>query len=376
MARLSQKLGLMGRRIKKILTDILRYSQLDPFPIAKSAQGYKREYLPGDLKAALNVALLAFPQGMAYAVIAGLPIEYGIYGSAIAAIIGPVFSGSRFIMLGPTNATSVLLPVAIGTLAVTIEQKLTLVPLLLIMAGLVLILGAVFRVANLTQYISRSVVTGYITAAAFYIIVNQIKKVFGLDFEKELDATLVDVIYLTVTHFNETHVPSLVLGLTTAALYMLLQRFLPALPNVALTLLAMSFVGFGMDWVLTNVDSFRGSFNGSIELLYAIDASQWRPTLPTLDYNAITELAGPAFVIAFLCILEGSSIGKSLAARAGEKLNTNQEMFAMGIANLTCGFGGGMPASGSLTRSKLNDDTGARTPFASIFCGILCIIGA
>lgn len=351
-------------------------SQLHPFPVAPALRQYDRSMLSADLYAALNVALLTFPIGMAYAVIAGLPIEYGIYGSIVASMIGPVFSGSRFLMLGPTNATAVLLPVAIGTLAVSRDEKLALVPLLLILAGLFLMVGAFFRVASLTQYISRSVVTGYITAAAVYIIVNQVKKVLDIEFSAPMNSTLLDVVLLTVRHLGETHWPSLILGMVTAVVFIGLQRFYRTLPNVALTLIFMSVVGAGINWGIGNVAWLGEIFPVPLSQLPPINAWEWRPTWPSFNYSAITGLAGPAMVIAFLSILEGSSIGKSLAARSGEKLNTNQEMLGMGVANIACGLGGGMPASGSLTRSKLNDDTGAQSPLASILSGVFCLGGA
>jgi SulP family sulfate permease len=361
------------QRLWKRVVTLATMSQLHPLPIIEARTYYRKEFLASDLRASLNVALLAFPQGMAYAVIAGLPIEYGIYGSIIASIVGPIFSGSRFIMLGPTNATSVLLPVAIGTLAVARDEKLQYVPILLVLAGVFLLVGAFFRVANLTQYISRSVVTGYITAAAVYIIVNQMKKVADLNFSLDLNATLIDAIWMTVEKMPEANMAALMLSIMTAGLYLLLQKHYKILPNVAITLVVMSVVGTAMNYGMGEVKLIGELFPDKIAQLKSIDVSSWRPTLPSFSYESVRGLAGPAMVIAFLSILEGSSIGKSLAARSGEKLNTNQEMLAMGMANIACGFGGGMPASGSLTRSKLNADTGAKTPLASIFCGFICL---
>lgn len=143
------------------------YNSLDFFPIRKTAATYQKAYLGGDIRAGINVALLAFPQGMAYALIAGLPIQYGIYGSAIAALIAPLFARSRFITLGPTNATSVMLLSAFASLQIVGPEKIAMVPLLVLLVGLFICLGAYFKVANLVQYISRSVITGYITAAAY-----------------------------------------------------------------------------------------------------------------------------------------------------------------------------------------------------------------
>jgi len=364
-----------ANRVLKGLRSILSASGLHPLPIFRSLRGYNRSDLQADTRSGVNVALLAFPQGMAYAVIAGLPIEYGIYGSVIASMIGPVFSGSRFIVLGPTNATSVLLPVAIGTMAVTVDEKVALVPVLIILSGLFLLIGGLFRVANLTQYISRAVVAGYITAAAIYIIVKQVGKVLYTDFSTPLDATLFDIITRTVASFEFMHWPSLVIGLITTVIFLLLKRFVPTLPNVAVTLILVSVLTAAVDSMPDHFDFFQDGASNPILLFGAVNASDWHLTPPAISFETISKLAEPALIIAFLCILEGSSIGKSLAARSGEKLDANQEMYSMGMANICCALGQGMPASGSLTRSKLNADSGAHSPVSSVICGLLCLLG-
>ena len=162
---------------------------LDLFPIRKTTAGYSTSHLTADSRAALNVALLAFPQGMAYAVIAGLPLSYGLFGSAVASIVGMLFAGSRFIVLGPTNATSVMVMSSFAAIGLSGESAVEHLSLLLVMVGLLLVIGAYLRIATLIQYISRSVITGYITAAAALIIANQIKKALGFEFSADAPAT-------------------------------------------------------------------------------------------------------------------------------------------------------------------------------------------
>ena len=161
------------------------YNTLNFFPFKNSIRTYKAHNVTGDFRAGLNVALLAFPQGMAYASIAGLPIQYGIYGSAIAAIAAPLFAQSSFITMGPTNATAVMLLSAFASLSMAGDSMLTAVPLLIFLVGIFIVIGAYFKVANLIQYISRSVITGYISAAALLIIANQIPKSLGLQLENK-----------------------------------------------------------------------------------------------------------------------------------------------------------------------------------------------
>ena len=176
---------------------------MEPFPIKKVLGSYDSDSCKADLRAGFNVALLAFPQGMAYALIAGLPIEYGIYGSALAAFFGSLFAGSRFIMLGPTNATAVIL---LGTFAslgmlnadgMLSKEALGLLPSLLTLSGIILVVAALLRVAGMVQFVSRTVITGYVTAAAILILANQTKNVLGFHFDaEEVPTTAFEVVKL------------------------------------------------------------------------------------------------------------------------------------------------------------------------------------
>lgn len=359
----------LPRNLKKQLNE---YRHLRFFAIRDAMKGYSSEDAKGDLRAGLNVALLAFPQGMAYAAIAGLPIQYGIFGSAIAAMLGPLLTGSRFIVAGPTNATSVLVFASFLALgATTIPEKTALISVIVLLSGIFLIMGSFLKVANLIQYISRSVVTGYITAAAIYIIVNQTKKVLGFDFELPEGSTFLTVIWLTLKNLGATHWPTLLLSMATFGVYHLLHRLGPKLPNVAITLVILSALAAGLNHLL-----LQFGWADPVQTLTAINASQWGISFPPINSELISQLAGVALVIAFLSVLEGTSIGKSLASKSGERLDSNQEMLGLGLANIGCAFYQGMPASGSLTRSQLNSDSGAASPFASIIAGLLCALGA
>ncbi|MFP4166832.1 MAG: SulP family inorganic anion transporter [Opitutales bacterium] len=340
------------------------FNTLDFFPLPTALAGYNKECFTGDLRAGINVALLAFPQGMAYALIAGLPIQYGIYGSAIACMIGPVFARTRFITLGPTNATSVMLLSAFASLGVSGERMLELVPQLILLVGLFVIIGGYLKVANLIQYISRSVITGYITAAALLIITNQIPKAFGLTLENN-GATFYDSARAIASALGTTHWPTVLVSLLTGAIYLLLNRKLGKLPNVAICLILVS--------IITQLFGVR---EDGITFLMSVDAADWTVSIPSLSLKNIQLLASPALAIALLCVLEGVSIGKSLAAKTGSRLDANQSMYSIGMANIGCAFFSGMPASGSLTRSALSETSGAKTPLASYFCGALVFVGA
>jgi SulP family sulfate permease len=343
------------------------YNGLDFFPLRKSLSGYQNDFkghLVGDTRAGFNVALLAFPQGMAYALIAGLPIQYGIYGSAIAAMVAPIFAKSHYITLGPTNATSVMLLSAFASLGIAGTQMLSLVPLLILMVGLFVVVGAYFKVANFVQYISRSVITGYITAAALLIIANQIPKALGLSLPRK-GATFYDSITLIASSIETVHWITVGISLVTVVLYVWLDRFFKALPNVAICLVTLSLLA-----------ALTVGHDTGVAFLSGINAADWSFQAPALSLANIQLLASPALAIALLCILVGFSIGKSLAAKTGARLNANQAMFSIGMANISCAFFSGMPASGSLTRSSLSATSGGRSVLASYISGSIVFIGA
>lgn len=362
--------GIMGW-----LGRLTRQSQLDFFPVRRAFSGYNAGLLKRDALAGINVALLAFPQGMAIAMIAGLPVEYGLFGSAFASILGMLFSGSKFIAFGPTNATAVMLLSTFSTLgAITISEKAAVVPSMLLMVGIFLVFGALFRMASLIQFVSRTVVTGYIMAAAVLIIVNQVNNLVGFSFSTDERAiSFVDVCRLTFIKLSElpwgewvTWYP-LVLGGLTLGIFLLLQKRFSALPNVAFTLIGGALLHFTATRIL---DSEMG-----VEMLSSPDAGGLALSMPRFELEQIRMMLGAALAMALLCALEGLSIGKLLAARQGKRLDANQEMFSMGMANLGCSVFGGMAVSGSLTRSALNATSGAATQFSSLISGVLCLVG-
>lgn len=357
----------MFQSVKQAIAAAKAYNVLDFFPLRKSLSGYATDFnghLLGDIRAGINVALLAFPQGMAYALVAGLPIQYGIYGSAVAAMIAPLFARSPHITMGPTNATSVILLSAFVSLGIVGEQMRHLVPLLILMVGLFILIGAYFKIANFVQYISRSVITGYITAAALLIIANQTPKILGLELAGK-GASFYDSLTLMIAAIDTVHWLTVSISLASAVLYAVLNRFFKALPNVAICLITLS--------ILTAVTV--GDDHG-IAFLPGINAADWSFEAPTLTLKNIQLLASPAIAIALLCVLEGISIGKSLAAQTGARLNANQAMFSIGMANIGCAFFSGMPASGSLTRSSLITTSGGRSVLASYLSGVIVFAGA
>ena len=180
------------------------------------------------------------------------------------------------------------------------------------MVGLLLVIGAYLRIATLIQYISRSVITGYIIAAAALIIANQIKKALGFEFTADEPATtFFEVANQTLRGLGSTHLPTLGLSIVTAAIYLLLKRYAGALPNVALTLTLSSLIAFLAQKISPDLH---------VALMPSLNVSEWGFSAPRANFDSINLLLTPAMAIALLCVLEGNSIGKSLAARDGDRL--------------------------------------------------------
>jgi len=338
----------------------------DAFPPIRGALcGYNSGKALADVKAGMNVALLAFPQSMAYAVVAGLPLFYGIFTEIVSGIVAPLTSGARFIIAGATNATAVLFFATVASLGLSPGQTLGMVPLLLFLVGVFILLGALAGVANFIQFVSRSVIVGYITAAAIYIIVGQLAHALGLSLHGG-GASVFTKAWATFAALPSAHVPTLALSFATAACYWILERHRPGWPNVALVLVAMSALGALMNFTLSPVLA-EGS---AIRHLDAIGVSSWKWHAPSFSVSSVTLVFETALVLAFLCTLEAVSVGKSVAARAGEKFDVTHELAGIGAANIASSCLGGMPVSGSPVRSQLSWASGANTPLAHVFSSL------
>lgn len=375
---LAHELALALRQAWGELRRAALKNSLDPFPLRDAFKGYGRLSFLRDLRAAASVALLAVPQGMAYAVIAGLPLHYGITCSAIAALVGPVLASSRFTILGPTNATAFMVFSYFATYR-GLDQA-SLMPLLVFMTGSLLIVGAYFRVADLAQYISRTVIVAYVTGAALLIMANQLPAALGIDAAginggaagRQDPATLPVMLLRMAAHLNAGQWASLAVAAGTAACFLTVRKWRPQWPAFAITLVAVSAISALLGrtgwFAVPSYDDARFSWNVLL------------PPFPDFASSAVlsdmSRLFGISFALAFLATVENSVMAKTLAARSGHRVDANQDMLSLGMANLACAYLSGMPASGSLTRSALNHDSGARTALASMMSGLLCLLAA
>jgi sulfate permease, SulP family len=339
------------------------------FPFVGTLRHYDFTKLRHDSRAAANVTLLAVSQAIAFAAIAGLPVVHGVLCTAVAAIVAPLFSASRHTIMGPTNATAFMLFSFFSVNPELAGRPQELVPLLVLMVGIIATLGALLRVADLMQFVSRSVLVGYISGAAVLILANQTTHLLGVQHRIDPDSSssFAGLVMETARALPSADWVSMMIGAATLGIYYGLMKWKPTWPVFAISLVLASAL-FGT-LIRFHVPPFANAATFS-----TFTFEELMPRLPHLIrsdiFNDISALLGVAFAIAFLASLENTLMAKSLASRSGHHADVNQDMFSVGMANIASAFAGGMPASGSLTRSTLNFESGARTRFASFFSGI------
>jgi SulP family sulfate permease len=339
------------------------------FPFIASLRGYQFDKLRHDSRAAANVTLLAVSQAIAFAAIAGLPVVYGVLCTAVAALVAPFFSASRHTIMGPTNATAFMLFSFFSVNPALVGRWDELIPLLVLMVGIIATFGSLLRVADLMQFVSRSVLVGYISGAAVLILVNQLTSLLGLGAWIDVDSasTFVGLVVGLVQALPHSDWVSLAIGVGTLGLYGGLKKWRPGWPVFALALVLSSGI-FGT-LIRFHVPPFE---RAATFVTFGFD--ELLPRFPQLMregiFNDISSLLGVALAIAFLASLENTLMAKGLASRSGDHADVNQDMFSVGMANIACAIAGGMPASGSLTRSTLNFESGACTRVASFLSGV------
>ena len=341
------------------------------FPFVASLRRYNLGKLRHDSRAALNVTLLAVSQAIAFASIAGLPVVYGVICTAIAALVAPLFSGSRHTIMGPTNATAFMLFSFFTANPNLSGRPQELVPLLVLMVGIFATAGALLRVADLMQFVSRSVLVGYISGAAVLIVANQATHLLGVgQWIDKNAASFAGLLIGLIRALPHTDWVSVLIGGATLLIYYGLLKWKPTWPVFALALLLSSAI-FG-SLIRFKVPPFANEATfktfGMHELI---------PRMPNLIregiFDDISALLLVSLALAFLATLENTLMSKALASQSGDHADVNQDMFSVGMANMASAFAGGMPASGSLTRSSLNFESGAQSRFASLFSGVFSL---
>ena len=332
-------------------------------PALDSLRRYTVESARADVVAGLSVAAVAVPQAMAYALIAGLPAEYGLYTAIVMTAIGAVLDSSRQLINGPTNAISIALLSAIGGIA-SADHKVQAAVLLALLVGSIQLGISLFRLGDLTRYISHSVIVGFTAGASVLLVLDQTKNLFGLHAVGDVHDHFLYRFWLTMTQGGAVHTPTLVVGLGSIALVLglrVLKRRLgwPLLPEflIAVVAAAVATAYWGLD-------------KQGIAVVGDIPAKLPSFRVPTIDGAEMRDLASSALAIALLGLLEAISMAKAIAAVTGQRLDLNQQCLSEGFANFGGAFFQCMPGSGSLTRSAINQQAGARTQWSGVVSAV------
>ena len=328
-------------------------------PFVSWLRAYRWRFLKPDLFAGLTVAVVAVPQSMAYALIAGLPVTYGLYASIVPTIFGCLWGSSSHLITGPTTAVSLVVFSALNPLAQPNSAAyIELALFMALMVGAVQIVMGVARLGALLNFVSHAVLIGFTTGAAVLIAFKQVPGLLGLQIEKT--SVFYKHLFGILTHLHLTEGITLALGVITIVVILLFKRFRPNWPG---TLIAMILVGglvglFDLDKRGVMV---VGTISGQLPPLH----------LPDMEMVfQVGKLAPGALAIAILGLVEAVSIAKSIADQTRQRININQEFVGQGLANISAAIFSGYAGSGSFTRSAVNFRSGAKTPLSGIVSAI------
>ena len=339
------------------------------FAIRNVARNVTQANLKADFLAGINVALLAFPMSMAFAMKAGLPVWCGLVGCGVAAFVVPIFTGSSNLSAGPTNASAALLLGTFASLgAISPELRAEALPTLVLMTGVFLLLASWLRLSGFADFVPRTVISAYIAAAALRVIALQLPITVGLP-DELAGLNLFEVIWQIFKSGKALLNPGFGLAIVTCITYYVLKK--PFGTGKAI-LGAVAVATFGAI-IVQNVTLAQGSSRDITR--YVGDAAYSAKAIYVPDFTAakLSALFSPALALAVLIIIEGTANARASALKTGRPSDLHQEVFGLGMANLACAFSGGMPASGSISRSALNVSSGAKTAYASLFCGTIIL---
>jgi len=323
-----------------------------------------------DALAGLTVAAIALPQAMAYALIAGIDPRYGLYSAIVVTAVASVFGSSSHLINGPTNAISLVVLSAVAVLHLESPDEIVeAVFLLAVLVGAIQILIAVFKLGDLTRYISESVVLGFMAGAAVLIAVSQVANLFGLREVGTGHHHILHRLWMTITTGGAVNARAVVVGASTVlvvlALRALVRRYHLPRWDMLVALVLIASLAAVLGWSHPGPDGAP-----AIAVIGDVPAGLPSWHVPRIQLTWIPELAGSALAVALLGLLEALAIAKSIAQVTHQRLDYNQQCLAEGLANFTGGFFQCLPGSGSLTRSAINFQSGAVSRMSGVFAAL------
>jgi len=342
-------------------------------PVLQWAPKYSRDQATSDLVAAVIVTVMLIPQSLAYALLAGLPAQVGLYASILPLVVYAVFGTSRTLSVGPVAVVSLMTAAALAPLAdMGRPEYIAGAVLIAVMSGLMLTVMGILRLGFLANFLSHPVISGFITASGIVIAASQLKHVFGIQASGH---NLWEIAGSLLASLPETNIPTLLVGVGALAFLLWSREFLkPLLVRLGLAnrsadiitktapILAVVVTTLIAWWL--NLDE-KG-----VRLVGEVPAGLPSFTMPTLDMAIWSQLAVSALLISVVGFVESVSVGQTLAAKRRQRIDPDQELIGLGTANLGSGLSGGMPVTGGFSRSVVNFDAGAETPAAGAYTAV------
>ncbi|WP_370086961.1 SulP family inorganic anion transporter [Ekhidna sp.] len=325
------------------------------FPVLQWLPSYKKEQLSGDLFAGITVGVMLIPQGMAYALIAGLPPVYGLYASIVPQIIYALLGTSRQLSVAPVAMDSLLVAAGVSVLAAEGSDSYIAFAILIafFMGAFQLMLG-VFRLGFITNLLSKPVISGFTSAAALIIGLNQLKYLLGTEIIKS--NRFYEIIINAIEKLNESHLVTLIIGIGGVVLIKFLKRINKNIPGALIAVI----IGTGMVYVL-------GLGSSGVSIVQTIPDGLPNLKLPDFSLGKFGEVLPLAFTISVVAFMEAFSVAKAVEAKKRDhKVIPNQELIGLGAANLIGSLFQSFPVTGGFSRTAVNHQAGANTPLASI----------
>ena len=348
-------------------------------PVLEWGRHYTRDALQNDMMAAVIVTIMLIPQSLAYAMLAGLPPEAGLYASILPIILYAIFGTSRALAVGPVAVVSLMTAAAVGQVADQGTVGYAIAALTLaVMSGAILLAMGLLKLGFLANFLSHPVIAGFITASGILIAVSQLKHILGVSAHGH---TLPQIAGSLIAHLGDVNPITLVIGVvSTAFLFWVRKGLKPLLiargmrpkladiaqkagPVAAVVVTTLAVWGLGL--------SERG-----VSIVGAVPQSLPPLTLPSVNFELLTALFVPALLISVIGFVESISVAQTLAAKKRQRIDPNQELIGLGAANLGAGFTGGYPVTGGFARSVVNYDAGAETPAAGAYTAVGLAIAA
>jgi sulfate permease, SulP family len=330
-------------------------------PAAGWLRNYERSDLRGDVTSALVITALLVPQGMAYALLAGLPAKYGLYASTVPAIVYALFGTSRHMPVGPPALMALLTFTSVSALAEPgTEEYVSLALLLALMVGVLQLGLGLLRMGFITNFISRPVLSGFVFASAIIIVISQVGNLLGVPASGS--HSTINTVAGIWRGLGETNPLALALGLGSIVAMVVLGRAFPRLPGPLVVVGASALVVY-----------LFGLHERGVGIVGEVPEGLPALSIPALNLDLASSLVTSAVVVAFVGFVESISVAKAIAAKEKYKIDSSQELRALGLANASAAFFSGFPVAGSFSRAAVQYESGGRTQLASIITALLIL---